>query len=291
MFLRRLLLAMITQVVAITCYADDVEEQLKSYDVACDSLKSYDVDVRLISVSHIPAPHRFEKHVRQRYFEGQFRSDVLRDRNKEFELREKTWIWNGKKEAVILSRDKQVILANRPTGGERLTGIFWQALFREFFPNHSYASLMRQREGTTVSKQDDKIVLFAPTAQRPGLDYGNIAFRLVLDPDQGLMPIRVEQLLEVNGELKPWTVYTNSLKELKPGVWAPASSQCVIYDVNKPSGTAVLAQTDVILNLAESKFNTPIDTSTFEIGEFPNGTIVTDKAKGTIVTLGEKDDK
>jgi hypothetical protein len=121
------------------------------------------------------------------------------------------------------------------------------------------------------------------------VDFGNIGFRLVLDNDRGLMPVRLEQLLSRDGELRLWTLYVNELQDVGDGVWVPVRSQRTIYDVNEPNESKVLAVTEITLDRDKCHFNTSIDADVFEIGSFPDGTVVTDKATRTIAIVGQKD--
>lgn len=141
-------------------------------------------------------------------------------------------------------------------------GIAYPCLFRDVDYGFSYFRLLKQRE-CTIEEDGQLLKIHAPESDEL-VHLPQTYFTFWLDPAKGMLPVRIERGFE--GQ-PPGVRADMTLEEVKPGLWAPMVTRARSFDLNvgTPTYGLVYAETDHVVEKANSRFGATFDKSTFTL--------------------------
>jgi hypothetical protein len=275
------------------CRADvDLSSALDAFEVACASVWSYDVILRIETFSEGQgAGESLGKISRQLFSDGQYRTELLSENGGEIRAGRVVAVFDGLKETSLRIRPKSTAAVIMPAmrAIDSMGGTPWGALFKELYPGLTYASLSRRRDSVLIPRPDKLVELLSPPDAVRGAPLGNVGFRIVFDHARGFMPLRIDYLLSRKNQLRLWTRFENELAEIEGGLWIPVRCRRTTYNVNV-DGEESLGHDDIALDLSKSRFNQPIDVGEFSL-EIPVGAQVDDQVNNISYVAGRDDPK
>jgi hypothetical protein len=286
-----------------------VAETLRLYQLACDAIASFDVDVRVTGTSffrpvtkgkgkdaktdyvrmsdeEIEANKNLVRS-RQRYLKGKFRTDTLTEGKINYQPGHFVYAWNGALLKALWPEPQGATITAYAEEASPSHGIGYPDLYQCMGINHPLVQLARERQPQSVSVAREGRLIVLSVLAEPGrkVSLSQSGFRLYLDPNRGLMPTRIELTYTRYRQAKLIRRYENQLEEIQPGLWVPIHCEISSYqpevELDGP-----LALTFVDVDRASSRFNMPVDESIFDPG-FPTGTRVNDRLNKTSYVVGE----
>lgn len=160
------------------------------------------------------------------------------------------------------------VIGKRPDSNNwfKAYGLPYACIFRDVDYGFSYFEMIRQRRCTV---EDDGRLLKIHAPEGAGVSLDQTYFTFWLDPARGMLPVRLER--GFSG--KPFIAGVDvTLEEIKPGVWAPMRYFAKSYDRDErnPTHGIVYAESDHVVEKANSRFGVTFDASTFSL-TFPEG--------------------
>ena len=289
----------------------DLERALGAYEASLASLDSFDIVLRAKECRFLeriandsqakqttirqPAQYRTANTIytlvdRQRLSGSSFRLDCLKTRSRIQSEGAAITAWNGGQLSVY-SADNKTGRVSDSALTPHLIGAEcppYALLFKMAFGDISYAKLIRDRH-SNAENIEGLIRIAAPPAPLKAIDGNIYGVTLWLAPTQGYMPKRIEWSVFRDDRAVKTNEITNTLEEVKPGLWLPMESQIVFF-IQDPKSSH-FAERYLSLQLAvdreQSHFNRPIPSTVFNV-TFPVGTVVVDEIRNVQYIVGRE---
>lgn len=172
-------------------------------------------------------------------------------------------------------------------------GMDYRGSLRNAYGRASLLKCLQERTNVVVKRPEDgtpRIVLETEPQPRTSVDLGPWGFRVTLDPSRGCMPVQIERLVLVDGQLFVKSRRTIQLKNISQGVWAPIQMTTVIFDSLPKLGTFGELEYESRLDVdpSQSSWNQDISNEEFTLA-LPRGTTVVDNFRSVRYVTGEPD--
>jgi len=209
-----------------------VEETLNKYALACDAIRTYEVEVLSETFYGVkdadPPKTLLPTHARrttQLFSRGHFRSDLRDNNGTKLNVGDLAWCWDGEKATSINKESGEAVTDTGDGVAESIQNTGYSLLYRDFIPAFSFIKQIETRgvTGTTLSVVEGLPVLTTAATEKP-VSFNSVAFRLTLDPNRSYLPARIEKLLKLPGreELFVWENLTIEHRQTGDGLWVPS---------------------------------------------------------------------
>lgn len=150
----------------------------------------------------------------------------------------------------------------------------YEALYRTVLGTSSRILMTKQRDSRLLAREGSLFIIETPASGLAA--YGNLGWRIWLDPDKNFMPVRYTQWYKRGATIERDRDVEITLTEVAQGLWAPTHATIKVYAKGPDQHISgkVIALNTVDVSIKDSKFNCQVDEGVFDPKILPGDDVI-----------------